>query len=636
MKNIKKAKYIWLKNCQYDVNEYVDFKDYFHVNSLNDVKIKISCVSEYVLYINEKFVGFNQYPNYKNKKFYDEYNLKNYINLGINTLYIVALSKNYNTSSTIADGKGLLFEIYENEKVIAYSNENTMSRLDINYKSGLIHNITGQLGMSYEYSFIDANYKFENSAIFKHKCILYPRPIKKLDISNKVHFTKISDHIFDGNKEFSGYLFFKINAKENCKIKIRYGEYLLNEEVNYKIHDRLFELSFNLKKGINVFNGYFLRLGLRYLSISNISSIEVIEIGIYQAMYPQKEKEIKLLDDTLNSITKKSIYTLKCCMHEHYEDCPWREQAQYTMDSRTQMLIGYNAFEGNEFIKASIEMMGYRLSNINVFPITSPCETNLSIPTYSLIYPLIVKEYYLNTKDISLVKEIYKNTKKMINHYLNELDGDLLCHQKEWNFYEWAEGLDNDNEITKQEKIANQFDLPLNAFMIIALETFAYISKILNKPYQKYLKIANKVRHKTHDMFIGENGLFYTYYKEGKKYHLSEYSNIFAVYANIASNEEKNKILDVLTTSNNGLVPLTLSNYIFKYEILLKSNKYDEYIINDIKHVWGYMDKHGATTYWETILGEKDFNGAGSLCHGWSAVPAYVTYILKRKENKND
>jgi hypothetical protein len=31
----------------------------------------------------------------------------------------------------------------------------------------------------------------------------------------------------------------------------------------------------------------------------------------------------------------------------------------------------------------------------------------------------------------------------------------------------------------------------------------------------------------------------------------------------------------------------------------------------------------GATTFWETILGAEDFNGAGSLCHGWSAIPVY-------------
>ena len=36
----------------------------------------------------------------------------------------------------------------------------------------------------------------------------------------------------------------------------------------------------------------------------------------------------------------------------------------------------------------------------------------------------------------------------------------------------------------------------------------------------------------------------------------------------------------------------------------------------------------GSDTVWETILGEADFNGAGSLCHGWSALPVYYYEVL--------
>ena len=32
----------------------------------------------------------------------------------------------------------------------------------------------------------------------------------------------------------------------------------------------------------------------------------------------------------------------------------------------------------------------------------------------------------------------------------------------------------------------------------------------------------------------------------------------------------------------------------------------------------------GATSFWETELGADDFDGAGSLCHGWSAAPLYL------------
>ena len=42
------------------------------------------------------------------------------------------------------------------------------------------------------------------------------------------------------------------------------------------------------------------------------------------------------------------------------------------------------------------------------------------------------------------------------------------------------------------------------------------------------------------------------------------------------------------------------------------------------------LDK-GATTFWETEKGEADFGGAGSLCHGWSAIPIYYFNELLKK-----
>lgn len=37
----------------------------------------------------------------------------------------------------------------------------------------------------------------------------------------------------------------------------------------------------------------------------------------------------------------------------------------------------------------------------------------------------------------------------------------------------------------------------------------------------------------------------------------------------------------------------------------------------------GKMLDAGATSFWEMKDGWKDFDGAGSLCHGWSAIPVY-------------
>ena len=55
--------------------------------------------------------------------------------------------------------------------------------------------------------------------------------------------------------------------------------------------------------------------------------------------------------------------------------------------------------------------------------------------------------------------------------------------------------------------------------MIIGLESFAYVAKILNKPYKNYLKVANKIKERARLLFLRKDGLFYTYYKNNRRYH---------------------------------------------------------------------------------------------------------------------
>ena len=77
------------------------------------------------------------------------------------------------------------------------------------------------------------------------------------------------------------------------------------------------------------------------------------------------------------------------------------------------------------------------------------------------------------------------------------------------------------------------------------------------------------------------------------------------------------------------MVPCTLSMRCFKYDALLEINKekYKDFILCDIDEKYKKMLDEGATTFWETELGADDIN-AGSLCHGWSAMPVYYYSIL--------
>ena len=81
---------------------------------------------------------------------------------------------------------------------------------------------------------------------------------------------------------------------------------------------------------------------------------------------------------------------------------------------------------------------------------------------------------------------------------------------------------------------------------------------------------------------------------------------------------------------NGDLSDCSLSMKIFKYDALLATDKekYQAWVLNEIRREYGKMIEQGDTV-WETIEGASAFDNAGSLCHGWSAIPVYYYTKLK-------
>jgi hypothetical protein len=97
-----------------------------------------------------------------------------------------------------------------------------------------------------------------------------------------------------------------------------------------------------------------------------------------------------------------------------------------------------------------------------------------------------------------------------------------------------------------------------------------------------------------------------------------------------ADGTDKSAIIDVLLTNGNeNVVPNTLSMNSYRFDALLNESEcYGDAILREIDEVYLSMLCQGATTFFETIDGEKAFAGAGSLCHGWSALPVYYYHKL--------
>ena len=156
----------------------------------------------------------------------------------------------------------------------------------------------------------------------------------------------------------------------------------------------------------------FRRFGCRYVELISDEPLSDVKVSLRSVVYPVQRLEYpESLTLKEEKIYDACVYTLECCMHEHYEDCPWREQALYTMDSRNQMLAGYYAFRETLFPKANLELISEDDRPDGLLSICYPIKRDFAIPSFSLHFITECEEYLRYSGDLEFIHGIKRSCK---------------------------------------------------------------------------------------------------------------------------------------------------------------------------------------------------------------------------------
>ena len=447
--------------------------------------------------------------------------------------------------------------------------------------------------------------------------------------------------LIDVGREEAGIFEIELDTEAGTIIDIGYGQHLCDLRVRSAVGGRNFANRYICKEGKQCFTHYTTRMGSRYiqLHISNIRDKFILYYaGLRPTEYPIKVKgEFKSPNSLWNQIYDVSIRTLHLCMHEHYEDTPWREQALYSMDSRNQALCGYYCFGEYDFPEASFDLLGKGLNEDGYLELCAPAQIPITIPCFSMAWIIELADHLLFSGRIEPVKAAMPKVKSMLDSYNRNLVNGLLPSpqgKRYWHFYEWADGLDDSGIFKTKGLEIKRFDAPLNAFYAMALNAASKLAHAsgdsnLANEYANNCKGLKKVINQA--FWNDEERAFTTYIGQNCEPHFAELTQALIICAEACSGERAAILRKKLADTDNNMVKTTLSHSIYKFEALLQNPvEYAEIVFNKIEKDWGYMLYNGATSFWETIKGAGDFAKAGSLCHGWSAIPVYFyqAYLL--------
>ena len=626
------AKWIWMdENCSPDT--YGEFYDEFVWQGEKTI-CRISVDSDYTLFINGKYVASNQYGDFPWYKSYDEIDVTAYLEKGKNKIAILAWYFGENTQRYYHASAGLIYEVVEQDTVRTQSSKNTLSRYSRAYKNGLRKKVTNQLGYSYLYdatqedNWINGDLQgFAPSVLADKDCNLIPRPVKKGELLAPKQGKLIGQkdktyYLFDLGEEVVGLLSFALRSDSKQKITVTFGEHLIKDgKVSRFIHDRDFSVEYIANAGENTYANYMLRFGCRYLEIWSEEPIDVDYIAITPQVYPAKFKDFTAKTEQDKAIYQLCLNSLRLCMMEHYVDCPWREQCLYAFDSRNQMLCGYYAFEdGNfEYARANLILMSQDRHVGGLLSICYPCGLDFSIPSFSLYYALSVKEYIEHSGDTSIVKEVYPRIREFMDVMLAQRKDGLLYRfegENNWNFYDWSPHLEG----TCHGVDVVIADAPLNILVVMALNTLKEICRFGGIEYP-YGDADKELAENVVKAFYNEEKQAFSVTVGGDDY--VELVNALAVSYGLVSGEKAKAICEKIVRGE--LTSCSLSMKCFVYDALLKvdTEKYRDFILSEIRRDYQLMVDSGYSAAWETIDGAAAFDYAGSLCHGWSAIPVY-------------
>ena len=630
----EQAKWIWKEGFA-GKDIYCDFYDSFDYKG-GKVTVEISADSNYALYVNGLFADSGQYADFPHYKVYDELDITKFCKAGKNHIAITVWHYGEATLTYYPGTPALRYAIACDGICVALSDEETLCRESQTYQNHLCKLITTQLGYSFHYDITKEDgwmagdlAGFRGASVVNQELPMFSRPCRKLSWQENapaalLKSEKGTHFLYDLGQEEVGHLVFKLRSAKKQKLTFAYGEYLMDGKVNQVIDGRDFSVEVTVKEGENCYFNPFRRLGLRYLEVFCEAPIEPAYITVKPAVYPLSKVGALPADPLDRKIYEVSQRTLELCMHEHYEDCPWREQGLYCMDSRNQMLFGYYCFKEYEFPRASLKLMSMDRRDDGLLSICFPAgnfatETGLTIPSFTLHWFTQVWEYIAHSGDHAFGKEIWPKLRATIQVFMDRMEDGCVksfTGVDHWNFYEWSENLEGHLFESDEEA----FEAALNCLMIFALRCMAKIANAIGETDEFTPLIAPMQAGIRRRFFDAERCLFRN--REDSDA-VSQLVNALCVLSDVATGEESRKIAQALAAGDQGLTPATLSMLCFKYDALLKvdAEKYSGYIYEEIRAKFKRMLDMGATTFWETE--DTDKKPEYSRCHGWSALPVY-------------
>ena len=425
----------------------------------------------------------------------------------------------------------------------------------------------------------------------------------------------------------TAYLTTRMKGGKGATVTFRYAESYANEGENSTLEKGRRDDSINYAfvghedtfyaDGRDVSYEPFWFRAFRFLRLEIETGNEPLEIKrplLLETGYPLPvHTTFSSSDKSLEAVWDISLRTLRRCMHETYEDCPYYEQMQYTFDTRLQILFTYALGGDTRMALRAIEDYHASMLPEGILQSRYPTQLPQVIPMFALQWILMVEDYYEQTGDATVPRR-YRPTVDAVLDWHERYTGEsgLIENMDYWQQLDWVEEWGDTWGVP--HACFKGPSATHNLIYAYAMQAAARLNRITGRAgcADDYEAQAERILRLVEETcFDKEAGI----YKEGPSIaEYSQHTQVFAVLTGLAQGEKAQSIL-AAALEREGMLKCSFPMMFLLIRALEKIGRY-EAATRFIDTVKEFVDL-GATTVPETPFSPR------SECHAWGAFPLY-------------
>ena len=453
------------------------------------------------------------------------------------------------------------------------------------------------------------------------------------------HTTEIIE--VSAGEEMTGYLHLAMQGGKGAKIDLLQSEGYVQDDwhgdlplkrkrtdwVNGHLHgftDHYHAAGYGTAKAEEVYEPFWLRT-FRFIQLSIETGDEPVVLSRFdytETGYPLEVcTKAKTSDDSLADIWDISERTLRRCMHETYEDCPFYEQLQYAMDSRTQILYTYSVAADDRLARKCMDDFRRAQRYDGLLNCSYPMYGANVIPGFSIYYILMLYDHMMYFGDKELLEDHMPTVEGILQYFHRNLDKEGYVRKtgglnngkdRFWSFIDWAPEWD---QTTGVPAAILQGPITMESLLyVMGLQHAAMIAEYIDRQELAgiYRRRASRVQEALLQYCMGTKGML----TDGPGVELySQQVQVFAILTDTIDCEIGRVALEETVAHKEDYPQCSVAMAFYLFRALQKVGLYAA--TDDYWDIWRRMIAKDSTTCIEDEVGER------SDCHAWGSLILY-------------